>query len=86
VANGRDHAHFGFTAWMAGDGAKPTYSYGANDEFGLAAVEKRVHVHDLHATILHFMGRDYEKLTFRYSGRDYRLGNVHGKVIRDILA
>jgi Protein of unknown function (DUF1501) len=86
AANGRDHDHYGFTAWMAGDGVKQGYSYGATDEFGLAAVEKRVHVHDLHATILHHIGRELEKLAFRYSGRDYRITEMHGKVIRDILA
>ena len=85
-AKGRDHDHYGFTVWMAGGGVKPGYSYGATDEFGLAAVEKRVHVHDLHATILHLMGLDHEKLTFRYSGRDYRLTDVAGRVVKDILA
>lgn len=85
-AKGRDHDHYGFTVWMAGGGVKAGYSHGATDEFGLAAVEQRAHVHDLHATILHLMGLDHEKLTFRYSGRDYRLTDVHGKVIREILA
>ncbi len=83
--NGRDHDHYGFTVWMAGGGVKPGISYGATDEFGCSAVEKRVHVHDLHATILHCMGLDHEKLTYRYSGRDYRLTDVSGNVIRDIL-
>ena len=68
---------------MAGGGVKPGISYGATDEFGCSAVEKRVHVHDLHATILHCMGLDHEKLTYRYSGRDYRLTDVSGNVIRD---
>ena len=85
-AKGRDHDHYGFTIWMAGGGVKPGYSFGATDEFGLAAVEKRVHVHDLHATILHLMGLDHEKLTFRYSGRDYRLTDVQGEVVKGILA
>jgi hypothetical protein len=82
---GRDHDHYGFTVWMAGGGVKGGYSYGATDEFGLSAVENRVHVHDLHATILHLMGLDHEKLTYRYSGRDYRLTDVSGTVVKDIL-
>ena len=83
---GRDHDHYGFTVWMCGGGVKPGFSYGATDEFGCSAVENRVHVHDLHATILHCMGLDHEKLTYRYSGRDYRLTDVSGNVIQDILA
>ena len=83
---GRDHDHYGFTVWMAGGGVKGGFSYGATDEFGLSAVENRVHVHDLHATILHLMGLDHEKLTYRYSGRDYRLTDVHGRVVKEILA
>ena len=83
---GRDHDHYGFTVWMAGGGVKPGFSYGATDEFGCTAVENRVHVHDLHATILHLMGLDHEKLTYRYSGRDFRLTDVHGKIVHDIIA
>jgi len=83
---GRDHDHYGFTVWMAGGGVKPGYTYGATDEFGCSAVTNRVHVHDLHATILHLMGLDHERLTYRYSGRDFRLTDVHGKVIHDIIA
>ena len=83
---GRDHDHYGFTTWMAGGGVKGGISYGATDEFGLTAVEDRVHVHDLHATILHLMGLDHERLTYRYSGRDYRLTDVHGKVISQIIS
>ncbi|MGY8749647.1 MAG: DUF1501 domain-containing protein [Pirellulales bacterium] len=83
---GRDHDHYGFTTWMAGGGVKGGISYGATDEFGLTAVEDRVHVHDLHATILHLMGLDHERLTYRYSGRDYRLTDVSGTVISDIIA
>ena len=83
---GRDHDHYGFTVWMAGGGVKPGFSYGTTDRFGLSAVENRVHVHDLHATILHLMGLDHEKLTYRYSGRDFRLTDVAGKVIQDVLA
>jgi len=83
---GRDHDHYGFTVWMAGGGVKGGFSYGATDEFGLSAVENRVHVHDLHATILHLMGLDHEKLTYRYSGRDFRLTDVSGTVIKSVLA
>jgi hypothetical protein len=83
---GRDHDHYGFTHWLAGGGVKPGMSYGATDEFGLSAVADRVHVHDLHATIQHLLGLDHERLTFRYSGRDYRLTDVHGRVVREILA
>ena len=82
---GRDHNHYGFTTWMAGGGVKGGISYGATDNFGMRALENRVHVHDLHATVLHLMGLDHEKLTYRYSGRDYRLTDVSGHVIRDIM-
>jgi hypothetical protein len=84
--NGRDHNHFGFSMWMAGGGVKGGMVYGATDELGLKAVEKPVHVHDLHATILHLLGLDHEKLTYRHAGRDFRLTDVHGKVVHDILA
>ena len=83
---GRDHDHYGFTCWMAGGAVKPGLSYGATDEFGLTAIENRAHVHDLHATLLHTMGLDHTQLTYRYSGRDFRLTDVHGEVIRDVLA
>lgn len=83
---GRDHDHYGYTVWMAGGGVKGGFSYGATDEFGLTAVENRVHVHDLQATILHLMGLDHEKLTYRYSGRDYRLTDVHGHIVKDIIS
>ena len=83
---GRDHDHYGFTTWMAGGGVKGGISYGSTDEFGLTSVDDRVHVHDLHATILHLMGLDHERLTYRYSGRDYRLTDVHGKVIGEIFS
>lgn len=83
---GRDHDHYGFTTWMAGGGVKGGITYGSTDEFGLTAIEDRVHVHDLHATVLHLMGLDHERLTYRYSGRDYRLTDVHGKVCHDIIA
>ena len=84
--NGRDHNNHGFSVWMAGGGVKGGLAYGATDEFGFAAVENKVHVHDLHATILHLMGLDHEKLTYRHSGRDFRLTDVSGEVIRPILA
>lgn len=83
---GRDHNSHGFTVWLAGGGVRGGMTYGATDEFGFAAVENKVHVHDLHATILHLMGLDHEKLTYRYSGRDFRLTDVHGKVAHGILA
>ncbi len=84
-AKGRDHDHYGYTVWLAGGGVKQGFSYGATDEFGCSAVENRAHVHDLHATILHLMGLDHERLTYRYSGRDYRLTDIAGTVIRDVL-
>lgn len=83
--NGRDHNHYGFTMWMAGGGVKGGTVYGATDEFGFKAEQNPVHVHDLHATILHLLGFDHEKLTFRSAGRDFRLTDVHGKIVRDIL-
>jgi hypothetical protein len=84
--NGRDHNHWGFSVWMAGGGVKGGQAYGATDEFGFKAVDNRVHVHDMHATILHLLGFDHEAFTYRYAGRDFRLTDVHGKVIRDVLA
>jgi uncharacterized protein (DUF1501 family) len=84
--NGRDHNHWGFTYWLAGGGVKGGQAYGATDEFGFQAVEDKVHVHDLHATILWLMGFDHERFTYRYAGRDFRLTDVHGKVVRDLIA
>ena len=84
--NGRDHNHYGFTVWMAGGGVKGGYVHDATDEFGFQAVEKKVHVHDLHGTLLHLMGFDHEKFTYRYAGRDFRLTDVHGRVVTEILA
>lgn len=84
--DGREHHPFGFTMWLAGGGIKGGLAYGATDEFGWHAVENKVHVHDLHATILHLMGINHEKLTYRYSGRDFRLTDVAGRVVTDILA
>ena len=83
---GRDHDHLGFTMWMAGGGVRGGLRYGLTDEYGYKAVENRVHLHDFHATILHLLGLDHEKLTYRYSGRDFRLTDVYGKVVKDILA
>ncbi len=84
--NGRDHNHWGFTVWMAGGGVKGGYVHGATDEFGFRAVENKVHVHDLHATILKLMGFDHEKLTYHYAGRDFRLTDVHGRVVNELIA
>jgi len=84
--SGRDHNHYGFSMWLAGGGVKGGHVHGATDEFGFAAVEDRVHVHDLHATMLHLLGFDHERLTYRYAGRDFRLTDVHGSVIRGVLA
>jgi len=84
--NGRDHNHYGFTCWLAGGGAKGGTVVGATDDFGFKAEENRVHVHDLHATMLHLLGFDHEKLTYRYAGRDFRLTDVHGKVMKAMLA
>ena len=83
---GRDHNPFGFSMWLAGGGIKGGTVYGATDDFGFKAVEKPVHVHDLHATILHLLGIDHTKLTYRYSGRDFRLTDVAGTVIKEIIA
>jgi Protein of unknown function (DUF1501) len=84
--NGRDHNHYGFTVWLAGGGVKGGQMYGATDEFGFQAVENKVHVHDLHATILHLLGFDHERFTYRYAGRDFRLTDVHGRVVRELIA
>ncbi len=84
--NGRDHNHHGFTMWMAGGGVKGGITYGETDEFGFKAVEDKVHVHDLHATILHLLGLDHERLTYRHAGRDFRLTDVYGQVIQKIIA
>jgi len=84
--NGRDHNHYGFTMWMAGGGVRGGYVHGATDEFGFQAAENKVHVHDLHATILALLGFDHEKLTFRSQGRDFRLTDVHGNVVRELIA
>ena len=85
-SNGRDHNPEGFTMWLAGGGAKPGLRYGATDEFGYYAAEDKVHIHDLHATILHLLGLDHEQLTYRYAGRDFRLTDVYGDVVQDVIA
>lgn len=84
--NGRDHNPHGFTMWMAGGGVKPGFAYGATDDYGYYAAENKMHVHDLHATILHLLGLDHEQLTYRYAGRDFRLTDVAGVVAKDIFA
>lgn len=83
---GRDHNHYGFSVWLAGGGIRGGTVYGATDEFGFKAEENPVSVHDLHATILHLLGLDHERLTYRYAGRDFRLTDVHGRVLTEILA
>ena len=85
-ANGRDHNPFAFSIWMAGGGMQGGHVYGETDEFGYKVVERPVEIHDLHATMLHVMGIDHERLTFRFGGRDHRLTDVHGRVLRDLLA
>lgn len=85
-APGRDHNPHGFTIWMAGGGVKPGCSHGETDDFGYLAVQDKVHMHDLHATILHLLGLDHEKLTYRYAGRDFRLTDVYGNVIHQVIA
>jgi hypothetical protein len=86
VKRGRDHNPFGFTMWLASGALKGGTIYGATDDFGFKAIEKPVHVHDIHATILYLFGIEHTKLTYRYSGRDFRLTDVHGKIVREILA
>ena len=83
---GRDHHMKGFSMWLAGGGIKPGITYGATDDLGYHAVENVVHVHDLHATMLHLLGIDHERFTYRYQGRDFRLTDVSGRVVREILA
>ena len=86
AALGRDHNHYGFSVWMAGGGIRGGTVHGSTDEFGFAAQDNPVSVHDLHATILHLLGLDHERLTYRYAGRDFRLTDVHGELVRPILA
>jgi hypothetical protein len=84
--NGRDHNHYGFTMWMAGGGVRGGMTYGETDEFGFRAVQDKVHIHDLHATILYLLGMNHERLTYHYSGRDFRLTDVYGRVVREIVS
>jgi uncharacterized protein (DUF1501 family) len=84
--NGRDHNNRAFTIWLAGGGVKSGFRHGVTDDYGREGMADRVHIHDLHATILHCLGLDHEKLTYRYSGRDFRLTDVKGNVVKDILA
>lgn len=84
--NGRDHNHYGFTYWLAGGGAKGGYAHGSTDEFGFQSVDKKVHVHDLHATLLYMLGFDHTKLTYRYAGRDFRFTDVHGNIVKELIA
>src|SRR5262249_34910173 len=85
-SDGRDHNPEGFTMWLAGGGVKPGFRYGATDDYGYYAVDGKIHIHDLHATILALLGLDHTRLTYRYAGRDFRLTDVHGQVVRDIMA
>ena len=83
--NGRDHNPFGFSIWLAGGGSRAGYVHGATDEFGYHAVQDKVEVYDLHATMLHLMGMDHKRLTYRFSSRDMRLTDVHGRVVPELL-
>jgi uncharacterized protein (DUF1501 family) len=83
---GRDHHPYAFTLWLAGGGVKPGLTYGATDDLAMSVIQHPVHVHDLQATILHLLGIDHQRLTFRYQGRYFRLTDVHGQVVRDLLA
>ena len=85
-SDGRDHNNRAFTLWMAGGGVKPGHRHGLSDDYGAEGIEGQVHIHDLHATVLHLLGLDHERLTYRYSGRDYRLTDVKGSVVKEILA
>jgi uncharacterized protein (DUF1501 family) len=84
--DGRDHNHWGFTMWLAGGGVRGGYAHGASDDFGFRAVQRKMHIHDLHATLLHLLGINHERLTYRFASRDFRLTDVHGNVHREILA
>lgn len=83
--NGRDHNHYGFTCWLAGGGVRGGQAIGATDDFGFRAIERRISVHDLHATMLHLLGMDHKRLTYRYAGRDFRLTDVHGNVVEEAV-
>ncbi|MBC8114275.1 MAG: DUF1501 domain-containing protein, partial [Candidatus Saccharimonas sp.] len=83
---GRDHHKDAYTMWLTGGGVKPGFSFGKTDDFGMSVVDQSVHVHDLNATVLHLLGLDHERLTYKYQGREYRLTDVHGRVVREVLA
>ena len=83
---GRDHNQEGFTMWLAGGGVKGGFRYGSTDDYGYYAAENKVHIHDLHATMLHLLGLDHERLTYRHAGRDFRLTDVHGKIVTDVIS
>ena len=85
-ADGRDHNVTGFSMWMAGGGVKGGYRHGATDEHGIAAVDKKMHINDLHATMLYLLGLDHTKLTYQYSGREFRLTDLGGNVAKDLIA
>jgi uncharacterized protein (DUF1501 family) len=85
-SNGRDHNPFGFTIWMAGGGVKEGFTYGSTDEFGYRAVENKLDIHDMHATMLHLLGMDHKKMTYRFDGRDMRLTDTHGNVAHDLIS
>ncbi len=85
-SDGRDHNPFGFTIWMAGGGVKPGFVFGATDEYGYYAIENKLEIYDLHATMLHLLGLDHKRLTFRFSSRDMRLTDVHGQVAHELIA
>ena len=84
--DGRDHNPHGFSMWMAGGGVKAGQTYGATDDYGYYAVENKMEMHDLHATMLHLLGLDHERLTYRFNSRDMRLTDVHGRVVHDLIA
>jgi uncharacterized protein (DUF1501 family) len=84
--DGRDHNPQGYTMWLAGGGVKPGIRYGATDDYGYYAAENKVHLHDLHATLLYLLGLDHTKLTYRYAGRNFRLTDIHGEVVSDVIA
>ncbi|WP_254508029.1 DUF1501 domain-containing protein [Anatilimnocola floriformis] len=86
AGDGRDHNHYGFTMWLAGGGVRGGYAHGATDDFGFRAVDDKVHIHDLHATVLHLLGLDHERLVYRHAGRDFRLTDVHGRVVHAVIA
>ena len=84
--SGRDHNHYGFSCWLAGGGVRGGTTFGATDDFGFQAQESPVHVNDLHATLLHLLGLDHRRLTYRYAGRDFRLTDVGGRVLEELIA